>query len=357
MWLWVIDRQRRQLLFKKHGIPFVKPHLIYGSLHELRYNNSKNENELDVMEKWIRQHGKVFGYFVGYKPYLLVADLDMAKEILIKRSGNYLNRPKLAIKAEPVTETLVGLRDERWKEVRKALSPAFTASKIKSMMKIINKKLDILVSIVQDAAKNNTNLDWLSVYQGFTLDVISDCAFAMETSCLIKQESDPLFAAVRQFLRDAINRAVLWAQYFPLIALIMTFINNYWCKSGKATQMIIANIKKAITLRRLNPKESRADLLQLILNYSDETSKGIYSLPSKNSMKPLSDQEIIANAWVFLLGGYETTAVALGFITYLLAKHPEIQEKLHQEIAKLQNEVGIYIFLTIHMSKYYILKV
>jgi len=47
----------------------------------------------------------------------------------------------------------------------------------------------------------------------------------------------------------------------------------------------------------------------------------------------LSDEEIVANAWVFLLGGFETTANTLTYCCYLLAKHPHIQERVYQEIA------------------------
>ena len=46
----------------------------------------------------------------------------------------------------------------------------------------------------------------------------------------------------------------------------------------------------------------------------------------------LSDDEIIANAWVFLLGGFETTANALTYCSYLLATHPDIQDRVYQEL-------------------------
>ena len=46
----------------------------------------------------------------------------------------------------------------------------------------------------------------------------------------------------------------------------------------------------------------------------------------------LSDEEIVANSILFLLAGFETTANALSFVSYLLALHPEIQEKLQAEI-------------------------
>ena len=46
----------------------------------------------------------------------------------------------------------------------------------------------------------------------------------------------------------------------------------------------------------------------------------------------LSDEEIVANSILFLLAGFETTANALSFVSYLLALHPEIQERLQAEI-------------------------
>ena len=46
----------------------------------------------------------------------------------------------------------------------------------------------------------------------------------------------------------------------------------------------------------------------------------------------LSAKEIVDNSVTFLIAGYETTANALSFTTYLLALNPSIQEKLQSEI-------------------------
>ncbi|MCL4129700.1 UNVERIFIED_CONTAM: hypothetical protein GTU68_029859 [Idotea baltica] len=329
---WMKNRRMEQTLFSRYDIPYVEPNLCSGSLHELRNNNS-DENEIQVIDRWIKKYGKVFGYYVGSKPHLLVADVDMIKEILSRKSANYLNRPKLAIKANPVMDTLVGLRDSRWKEVRHMLSPAFTPAKLKPMMKNMNEKVDILISLIEKKCTTDGQLEWVSTYQGLTLDIISSCAFAMETNCIIEQDNDPLLAAVRDFLKKAMNAAVLWAQYFPIIARLMTVINNSWMKSGKATIMIVESLEKAISARRKDPSAKRKDILQMILDASED-SNGDLNKDKMNKVKPLTDKEIIANSWVFLLGGYETTASALAFTTYLLAKHPDVQEKLYEEISE-----------------------
>ena len=65
-------------------------------------------------------------------------------------------------------------------------------------------------------------------------------------------------------------------------------------------------------------------MLDLILSAADDSS-----LPES---KKLSDAEIIAQSFVFLAAGYETTSTTLSFMSHHLAVDPEIQEKVQQEI-------------------------
>ena len=46
----------------------------------------------------------------------------------------------------------------------------------------------------------------------------------------------------------------------------------------------------------------------------------------------LSHEEVLSNLFLFLLAGYDTTSGTLSFLLYNLAVHPDIQEKLAQEI-------------------------
>ena len=48
--------------------------------------------------------------------------------------------------------------------------------------------------------------------------------------------------------------------------------------------------------------------------------------------KVIDEKSIIATAMVFLIAGYDTTATTLCFLFYHLAKHPEVQTRLQQEI-------------------------
>ena len=53
---------------------------------------------------------------------------------------------------------------------------------------------------------------------------------------------------------------------------------------------------------------------------------------NKDGGKKLTDIQIVGYSIDFLLAGYETTANSLAFTSYLLALHPDIQQRLQSEI-------------------------
>lgn len=68
--------------------------------------------------------------------------------------------------------------------------------------------------------------------------------------------------------------------------------------------------------------------------------------------KTLNEDEIIAQAMVFFLAGYETTASSLSFCLYELAVNPDIQEKLHQEIENAKGKDPTLSYQTLQSLPY-----
>ena len=75
----------------------------------------------------------------------------------------------------------------------------------------------------------------------------------------------------------------------------------------------------------LNLQIERKDLLELMLKAEIKDSEG-------KQVSKLSEDEVVAQSFVFLLAGYETTSNTLSYVTYCLALNPEVQEKLIKEI-------------------------
>lgn len=59
-------------------------------------------------------------------------------------------------------------------------------------------------------------------------------------------------------------------------------------------------------------------------------SRELLKRPQQKRM--MTEDEIVGQAFLFLLAGYETSSNTLAFVCYLLAIHPECQEKLQQEV-------------------------
>lgn len=56
----------------------------------------------------------------------------------------------------------------------------------------------------------------------------------------------------------------------------------------------------------------------------------------------LSDIEILAQSFIFVFAGYEPTSNSLGYAAYLLATHPDVQQKLQDEVDTiLPNKVSM----------------
>lgn len=65
-----------------------------------------------VMERWIKEYGKVFGYFIGEMPYLMITDTEMVKQCFVKEANIFHDRPQFAVDVEPFASSLLALRGE-----------------------------------------------------------------------------------------------------------------------------------------------------------------------------------------------------------------------------------------------------
>ena len=82
------------------------------------------------------------------------------------------------------------------------------------------------------------------------------------------------------------------------------------------------------------------DLLQITMETKIEKEDG--------NEEVISDQQIAAYAADFLLAGYDTTSNLLSYTSYLLALHPEVQERLQSEIdGYLEDNSVSYTTITI----------
>ena len=79
------------------------------------------------------------GTFVFSRPVLVVTDLSAARRILVGDFDHFADRRHVDFHRSSEADRILGhmltmLTGERWKRVRRVLSPAFTSGRLKNMM-------------------------------------------------------------------------------------------------------------------------------------------------------------------------------------------------------------------------------
>lgn len=110
-------------------------------------------------------------------------------------------------------------------------------------------------------------------------------------------------------------------------------------------------------MRRKDDKIKHHDFLQLMVDAKNKTltdenednladpeahhtgTGKIQSIDSNESSFEITEDDILANSYLFFIAGHETTAALLSFILYALAVNPECQEKLYQEIISYEGNI------------------
>jgi cytochrome P450 len=90
----------------------------------------------------------------------------------------------------------------------------------------------------------------------------------------------------------------------------------------RAVRHLDGTVYAIIAHRRARPEDT-GDLLSMLMASRDEDG-------SRMSDKQLRDEVL-----TFLLAGHETTALALTWTWYLLAQHPQVETKLHDELDRV----------------------
>merc|ERR550519_1310047 len=91
---------------------------------------------------------------------------------------------------------------------------------------------------------------------------------------------------------------------------------------------------EAIEEDRTNKEEAENN------NHEDEQFEKDSKLTNVNKKTLIDEANIVATAMVLLIAGYDTTGMAISFAAYELANHPDIQEKLQEEIDEAFEEAG-----------------
>ncbi|CAB04582.3 Cytochrome P450 [Caenorhabditis elegans] len=335
---WIHSYWKRRGIEGPVGLPFI------GSFYDLA---DREKPRGFIINKWTKMFGKVFGYYEGVIPVLVVSDLDMLQEMFIKKFDCFYARKttnlihgNLECSQEEPRVNLFAARGARWKRLRALASPAFS---VKALKQIHETMEDSVFSMVDHMSKqvNGEAFNIHEYYQEFTYDVISRLAMGQTYSEQFNNEGVDIVKKI--FLRK--NRVYPWylAVMFPGFenTIKNTFFNHEAVRGGdvgKLLKFCETAVHDRLKERADNVEQGienpHNDFIDMFLDYYTDTNIEDNAFGIKVEKK-VTSEDVIGACFVFLLAGFDTTANTLAYASYLLAKHPQEMRKVQDEIDRI----------------------
>lgn len=262
------------------------------------------------------------------RPTYILRDPELYKQICTKNFDSFVDHLFII---EPHMDSLMGntlflMRGEKWRKMRTTLTPAFTSAKMRHMFDLVRDcaatSTHFLLSTFFTTVGSEMPMEMKDFYTRVTNDVIASCAFGLKINSLFDRENVfyetgckiQHLSSMRAFFKIFGLRAFPWL----FKKLNIEFVDSDMRKIF--SDLVLQNIEE-----RRNDQITRADLIDLLLQ-------------AKNG-SVWSDDEIISQAFVFFMAGFDTSMWVLIALTYELAINPKIQNRLIDEIDTVNSEL------------------
>ncbi|CAA88604.1 Putative cytochrome P450 CYP13A5 [Caenorhabditis elegans] len=338
-YIWIWSFWIRKGVKGPRGFPF------FGVIHE--FQDYENPGLLKLGE-WTKEYGPIYGITEGVEKTLIVSNPEFVHEVFVKQFDNFYGRKTNPIQGDPNKNKrahLVSAQGHRWKRLRTLSSPTFSNKNLRKIMSTVEETVVELMRHLDDASAKGKAVDLLDYYQEFTLDIIGRIAMGQTESLMFR---NPMLPKVKGIFKDGRKLPFLVSGIFPIAG---TMFREFFMRfpSIQPAFDIMSTVEKALNKRLeqraadekagIEPSGEPQDFIDLFLDaranvdfFEEESALGFAKTEIAKVDKQLTFDEIIGQLFVFLLAGYDTTALSLSYSSYLLARHPEIQKKLQEEV-------------------------
>lgn len=258
----------------------------------------------------MRDEGAYAWFQLRGAPLLMMNDATGIQYVLRDNAANY-RKTKFAQVLRPVLGNGIILSEgDTWRRQRREAAPAFAGGNFDEIVATIGFISETMLARWERQAAAGQAVDLRREFARFALEVLLQTLFHVERGGLAEQMQPVLAMLLRQ------AEARIWSPFKLPQALILRLP-----KYARAIAFLRETVAALIETRRQQLSGSsfphRDDLLsRLVLSYGN----------SAEEQSALRDQVMS-----FLLAGHETTAHALTWSFYCLARHPGEQKKLQCE--------------------------
>jgi cytochrome P450 len=264
------------------------------------------------------QYGDVVRYRSLWTTHQLSNPADI-QQVLQTNVANYRKGRDYQILKSSLGEGLLISEGELWQRQRKMTQPSFQSHRVGSFVRIMDEHTEMLLQRWERYASDQEAFDVTPELMHLTLNIASQALFTTN----LDSEIEVIREALEIGREYSVDRA--WS-IIRLPQKVPTSRNRrYSTALGKFHRVI----DQMIAARRDAP-ERIPDLLTMLMEARDEGGGA------------MSDRQLRDEVATLLTAGHETTSLALSWACYLLARHPEVAERICAEIQFLNGKAPGY---------------
>lgn len=205
--------------FRRLNIPTPPPIFFFGNYLDI----IRSRRLTYTIYQWSKIYGRIFGYFEGHTPILVVSDPDVVQEIFVKSFSNFHSRRLFPLVGQNKKSMNIFFASGlRWKRQRAVINPTFSSAKLKQMTPLVHRSLHQLFEKFSLACSIDQPFDISDHFKRFTMDTIWSCGFGLDTN-VQKEIDDPYFTYSQKTLSDNATTHPMM-----LLALFVSELNTVW---------------------------------------------------------------------------------------------------------------------------------
>jgi cytochrome P450 len=283
--------------------PGPKGHWLLGCAGAFR------SDVLGFFARCAAEYGDVAGFRIGWKPVALLSHPDCIERVLVTENRHFKKHFVLDFLRPVLGNGLLTSEGDFWLRQRRLIQPAFAPRRLEgyaeSMVALSRRRLE--------AWRDGQPLDLQAEMLRLTLAIVAKVLLDVDASTDTEEVSSAVDVLMEDF-NYRLSTPLAWPRGVP---------TPWNLRVKRAIRRLKGIIQRIIRERRA---EDRGDFLSLLVNARDEeTGQG------------MSDRQIGDEVMTMFLAGHETTANVLTWAWYLLAQHPEAEQKLLNEFASVLN--------------------
>jgi len=283
----------------------VRGRPVVGSLLEFR------ADRVALLRRIARDHGDVARMKLGFFPILIVSSGPVAHEVLVEKNDAFVKSAGLSIFARPVLgDGLLTSEHAVHKRQRRMMAPVFAQKRIAGYGDVMVDKTEVCARGIEAAREKRSVVDLSEEMMRLTLDIVGKTLFDAEMAGHAAPIAEALTVSMRQMMRS-ITRVV------PIPPAVPTPGNLRMRRAVKGLDDIVYEM---IRERRASGHDP-GDMLSMLLATRDA-----------DDGTALTDAEVRDQAMTIMLAGHETTANALAWTFYLLARSPAVRARMEAEL-------------------------